>query len=120
MTEKPKPKDRLNDHTEYYIHIQRKWLVLLWFIPIAIIGFFASQQLSGTQEISFTIGGQDWVNGGYVLTAYIGICIVGYAIRRKKFIAGLLWGLLAGLLAGLLWGLLGGLTNEDEKYPWEG
>jgi len=140
---KPDDVDRLDSHTDHYIHIQRKWLCLLWLIPIAIIGFIARQFLAESREAFFSIGGHDWLLGGYALTAYIGISIVGYAICRQMFfvgllvvlLLGLLWGLLGGLLLGLLggllgglfvglfWGLLlgllGGLLNDEERYPWE-
>ena len=112
MTDKkPKTKEykRLEAHTDYFIHIPRSYLRFLWVLPVLALGLFLSQGLWATGEVKFSYGGQDWVYGGYVLTAYLCICLVGYLSRGEKFIVGLIVGLIGGLIAGFIWGLIVGL-----------
>ena len=116
MTDKkPKTKEykRLEAHTDYFIHIPRSYLRFFWVLPVLALGLFLSQGLWATGEVKFSYGGQDWVYGGYVLTAYLCIFLLGYFLRGEKFIARFIWGLTAGLIVGLIrgliWGLIAGL-----------
>ena len=101
--------DRLDLHTDYYVHVPRSWLRFMWILPILTIGLFLSPMLGETHEISFSAGGSDWILGGYVLTAYLIACIFGYLVRGEKFIAGFIAGLIMGFIAGLIMGFIAGL-----------
>ena len=101
--------ERLEAHLDYFIHIPRLYLRFLWVLPVLALGLFSSQGLWATGEVKFSYGGQDWVYGGYVLTAYLCICLLGYFSRGEKFIARFIRGLIAGLIMGLIWGLIAGL-----------